>query len=56
MIQWTCMTIKTNRELCLHFDASFLKKAREEKPEHIAKKTNTLVVYNDMDRIAKIAV
>jgi len=52
-----CMIIKTNRELCPHFDSTFLKNARDEKlEERIAKKTNTIVVYDDMDRITKIVV
>ena len=59
-IKWfneLCMIVKTNRELCPHFDSTFLKNARDEKPEeHIAKKTNTIIVYDDMDRITKIAV
>jgi len=34
-----CMIVKTNRELCPHFDSTFLKNAQDEKPEeHIAKK------------------
>jgi len=51
------MIVKTNRESCPHFDASFFQNARKDKlEEHIAKKTNTLVVNDDSDRVAKIAV
>jgi len=43
------MIIKTKRESHLQFNASFLQNAREEKAgECIAKKMNTLVIYDDM--------
>jgi len=51
------MIVKTNRELCPYIDFTFLKNARDKKPEKcIAKKMNTIVVYDDMDRIRKIAI
>ena len=48
-----CMIIKTNRKSCPYFDSTFLKMQEEKPEESIAKKMNTLVVYDDMDSIAK---
>jgi len=44
------------RDLCPHFDASFLQNAGEEKSEeYIAKKTNILVICNDTDCILTVS-
>jgi len=45
------ITIKTNRALCLHFDASFLQKAKGKAEGHIAK---TMIIYALHRKIAII--
>jgi len=53
-----CKKVKVNRQAYPQFDENFLKATKQEHEVEQLKmaKTNTIVVYDDMDQVAKISV